>query len=251
MRIAHTHASLREAVTREGFTFVHGDVMRGLLAASGPLSDWDAFAESWNDLELDRYMADGGRYRRRRHAVYEWRREGVLCRKPHQPHYQSLDYNPMHGGLARWFEPISPAAGDGASMRAILSFSKSLFGSLSPATSAWHIETHQFRIEAGPGAQGRPTPEGMHRDGVDYVLVLLVHRRNISSGTTAIHALDGRSLGHFTLTHPFDAAFVDDKRVAHGVTPVDAIDPASPAFRDVLVVTFVSAATDTALQPAD
>jgi hypothetical protein len=26
----------------------------------------------------------------------------------------------------------------------------------------------------------------MHRDGVDYVLVLMVHRRNIDSGTTMI-----------------------------------------------------------------
>jgi hypothetical protein len=40
------------------------------------------------------------------------------------------------------------------------------------------------------------------------------------------------------LTSPFDAALVDDSRVAHGVTPVKAIDPAQPAYRDVLVVTF-------------
>jgi hypothetical protein len=31
---------------------------------------------------------------------------------------------------------------------------------------------------------------------------------------------------------------VDDGRVAHGVTPVNAIDAAAPAYRDVLVVTF-------------
>ena len=37
---------------------------------------------------------------------------------------------------------------------------------------------------------------------------------------------------------PFDAALVDDARVAHGVTPVRAIDPGQPAHRDVLVVTF-------------
>ena len=45
-------------------------------------------------------------------------------------------------------------------------------------------------------------------------------------------------LGQFTLTAPFDAALVDDKRVAHGVTPVEPIDPSAPAYRDVLVVTF-------------
>ena len=50
--------------------------------------------------------------------------------------------------------------------------------------------------------------------------------------------LDGTRLGHFTLTDPLDAALVDDRRVAHGVTPVESIDPSAPAHRDVLVVTF-------------
>ena len=27
-------------------------------------------------------------------------------RKPHQPHYQSRDYNPLNGGIERWFEPV-------------------------------------------------------------------------------------------------------------------------------------------------
>jgi hypothetical protein len=102
----------------------------------------------------------------------------------------------------------------------------------------WHIEVHQFRIEARYGEAGRPTPEGLHRDGVDYVLVLLVSRRNIASGVTGIHGLDGTPLGQFTLTEPFDAALVDDSRVAHGVTPVEPIDPSQLAYRDVLVVTF-------------
>ena len=64
----------------------------------------------------------------------------------------------------------------------------------------------------------------------------------IASGTTSIHAPDGRELGRFTLTEPLDAALVDDARVSHGVTAVEAIDPAAPAYRDVLVVTFSRAA---------
>ena len=108
--------------------------------------------------------------------------------------------------------------------------------------AAWHVEMHQFRIEARSAETGRPTPEGMHKDGVDYVLVLLINRRNIASGVTTIHGDGGRMLGQFTLTAPFDAAIVDDQRVAHGVTPVQPLDPAEPAYRDVLVVTFKNAA---------
>jgi hypothetical protein len=123
-------------------------------------------------------------------------------------------------------------------MTAILVFCQTLFGRLLPSAAAWEIEVHQFRIEARKGEDGRPTPEGLHRDGVDYVLVLLVNRRNIASGMTSIHSLDGRELGHFTLTDSFDAALVDDTKVAHGVTPVEPIDPGQAAYRDVLVVTF-------------
>ena len=121
-------------------------------------------------------------------------------------------------------------------MRAILSFCLRLYGPLRPA-AAWHIECHQFRIEARPDAAGLPTPEGVHRDGVDYVLVLLVARTNIASGTTTVHALDGTTLGDFTLAQAFDSALVDDSRVMHGVTAVQPLDPTKPAYRDVLVVT--------------
>jgi hypothetical protein len=232
--------SLQSSIAREGFAFVEGAVMRALLAPAGSLDDWASFADSWNHLEVDTYMADGGRYRRRRHAVFGATADRRLTRKPHEPHIQAPEYNPLHGGIVRWFEPIAADIGEGRTMRTILAFCQALFGSLSPATLTWHIEAHQFRIEARSGEQGLPTPEGVHRDGVDYVLVLLVDRRNIQSGVTDIHALDGRPLGHFTLTAPLDTALVDDRRVAHGVTPVESIDPALPAYRDVLVVTFAA-----------
>jgi hypothetical protein len=236
-----THASLHAAVVEDGFAFVHGRVMREILEPFGSWSDWQRFADSWNDLRVDTYMADGGRYRRRRHAVYLTAETGAIERAPHQPHYQALDYNPLNGGIARWFEPIAPDVADGPTMRTILAFCRSLFDSVASATCAWRAEVHQFRIEARAGEEGRPTPEGLHRDGVDYVLVLLVHRQNIASGTTTIHGRHGEQLGDFTLTEPFDAALLDDGRVRHGVTPVRALDPAAPAHRDVLVVTFVSA----------
>ena len=232
--------AFQSSILQEGFAYVHGATMREILTASGSLDDWPSFVESWNHLEVDTYMADGGRYRRRRHAAYRATPNNEIRRKPHQAHIQAPEYNPLHGGIARWFEPIAPEIGDGATLRTILAFCQSLFGALSPATRTWHIEGHQFRIEARAGEEGKPTPEGLHRDGVDYVLVLLIDRRNIRSGVTDIRALDGRPLGHFTLTDPFDTALVDDRRVAHGVTPVEPIDPALPAHRDVLVVTFVA-----------
>lgn len=230
-------ARLAAELERAGHVFLTADAMQPLLAAQGELSDWPAFVASWDGMPIDTYMADGGRYRRRLYAVYSADASGHR-RGAHAPHYQSLEYNQLNGGVGRWFEPIAAAIGDSPTMNTVLTFCHGLFDRLAPAPRRWHVEVHQFRIEAVDGASGKPTPEGVHRDGVDYVLVLLVRRRNIASGTTTIHAPDGRDLGSFTLQQPFDAALIDDRRVYHGVTPVQPIDAAQPAFRDVLVVTF-------------
>ena len=230
---------IAESLKRDGFAFAEAAAMRRALGEPA-LADWESFAKSWNDLGLNSYMADGGRYRRRRHAAFAASSDGI-ARKPHQPHYQSRDYNPLNGGVERWFAPVAEAIGAHPAMQAILRMCFDLFDGLTPQgtrPSAWHVETHQFRIEAHVGAEGRPTPEGLHQDGVDWVLVLLIARENVASGMTSIHDLARRNIGNFTLTQPLDAAFVDDSRVYHGVTPVEPIDPGRPAYRDVLVVTF-------------
>ena len=232
-------SDIARLVSRDGFALVRRPAMRAVLEAAG-LADWEGFARSWDDLGVDTYMADGGRYRRRRFAVFRATPEGI-ARKPHQPHYQSRDYNPLNGDIERWFEPVTDGIGAHPALRAILDTCRALFDQLTPAATrprAWHVETHQFRIEANTGEAGQPTPEGMHRDGVDWVLVLMVRRVNIQSGETTIADPRRQPVGSFTLTEPLDSAVTDDNRVYHGVTPVTPLDPALPGHRDVLVVTF-------------
>jgi hypothetical protein len=230
---------IADTIGHDGFAFVHAPEMHAVLETAG-LREWSSFADSWNDLGVDTYMADGGRYRRRRFAAFRASPSGII-RKPRQPHYQSRDYNPLNGGIERWFEPVTDAAAHHPALTAILQICQALFDRMTPAAvrpSAWHVELHQFRIETRPGEAGQPTPEGMHRDGVDWVLVLMVRRENVASGETTIYDLIKRPLGSFTLTEPLDSAVVDDSRVYHGVTSVTPLDPRFPAYRDVLVVTF-------------
>ncbi|HEX7341918.1 MAG TPA: 2OG-Fe dioxygenase family protein [Rhodanobacteraceae bacterium] len=234
---------LDPALLRDGYVLVPGAAMREVIGQSGALDDWAAFAASWDDLAEDHYMADHGRYRRRRHAVFTVRPDGIV-RAPHQPHYQSRDYNQLNGGIERWFEPVLPAIGASASLCSVLACCHRIFGAVAADVSDWRIEVHQFRIEAQAGVLGQPTPEGVHRDGVDYVLVLMIGRTNIASGTTTVYGPDRAALGSFTLADPFDATLLDDHRVYHGVTAVEPIDPALPAHRDVLVVTFRRAHPD-------
>jgi hypothetical protein len=224
-------------LTARGYSRLQAADTADLLGPEA-LADWDAFAASWDDLGLDRFMADGGRYRRRRFAAFAATPEAIT-RKPHQPHYQSRDYNALNGGVQRWFDPVTEAIADHPVTQALLQAGLALFHPLTvDPPAAWHVELHQFRIEADGQTAGQPTPEGAHRDGVDWVIVMLTARHNVASGVTDIFTPQGESLGAFTLTRPGDAVFLDDHRVLHGVTAIGPLDPALPARRDVLVATF-------------
>lgn len=224
---------LKARVEADGFVRSGREEMQRLIGAAA-LMDWQAWAASWADLGPDRFMADGGRYRRRRYAAFEVDANGST-RLAHQPHYQSLDYNRLNGGVERWFEPITEAVANDPLTTRIVDLCRDVFGG---DGFPWRCEMHQFRIEANANEAGQPTPEGVHRDGVDWVLVMLVARQNVAAGVTSIFDPEGKPLGSFTLTEPLDAVFLDDNRVFHGVTAIEAVDPAQPAFRDVLVVTF-------------
>lgn len=230
-------SALSAALRADGFVHVSGERM---CALAGPrvVAAWDAFAASWDGMALDRHMADGGRYRRRRHAILSARAtQPGLIRESDGPHWQSVRHNTLNGGIERFFEPIPTSITGGDAFQGIASLARTVFDAIDPGQD-WRVEAHQFRIEAQLGTSGRPTPEGMHRDGVDWVLVLLIARLNVSAGVTEIAAPDGRMLGAFTLAAPMDAVLLDDRRILHGVTPVLPVDPAMPACRDVLVLTF-------------
>jgi len=227
-------------IEQSGFCFASAEQVSSWLTETNrhALDDWLAFAESWNEMPIDEYMADGGRYRRRKHATLSAESASSEIKlEPHQAHYQSLDYNTLNGGIPRHFTPIDASIMQGQTMYSLLYFCQAIFGQMLPQAK-WHIECHQFRIEASNEAHGKPTPEGVHRDGVDFVLVMMVKRVNISSGTTTMHDNQQRTLDSFTLTQALDCAIVNDKRCMHGVTPVEQIDPSQPAYRDVLVITF-------------
>jgi hypothetical protein len=242
-RPAGGNISLIAAEVRAGgFSFAPADHFRAFLTPAA-LAEWPSFAASWSDLGLDAYMADGGRYRRRRFAAFAVSPEGIF-RKAHQAHYQSMDYNPLNGGIERWFEPVTEAVAGHPVTLALIEAGRKVFDELTPSADRpqrWHVEMHQFRIEARAGCAGQPTPEGLHRDGVDFVLVVLVNRTNVESGVTSIYDLDRAPLGDFTLTDPLDAVFLQDSRVFHGVTAIRALEPNRFAGRDVAVITFRAA----------
>lgn len=222
---------LAEQLRGPGFLRLRPAAMQhalGLPAAA--LAD---FAASWERLETDGFMADGGRYRRRRHANFT-QSTGAPRRGLHRPHFQASVHNALNGGVDRWFAPVEPAVGAGPTVAALLDFGATAL----PPGRNWFIELHQFRIEAEAGLPGYPTPEGVHHDGVDFVLISMIHRTNLTGGETLVTAAGGEAMARFTLDGMLDTAFLDDNRTMHGVTPIEPTDPRKPSQRDVLVMTW-------------
>ena len=225
-----------EAVRFRGFARIPGAAMEERLGVAP--AALDAFAASWDRLETDAHMADGGRYRRRRHATFgqAWGTPGTR-RNPHRPHFQATVHNSLNGGVDRWFAPVEDAVGAGEAVQALLALGRGVADTLAPGQD-WLVEMHQFRIEAAAGAPGFPTPEGVHHDGVDHVLIAMIARTNLVGGETLITDDAGAELARFTLLDRLDTALIDDLRVMHGVTPVQPADAALPSCRDVLVLTW-------------
>src|SRR3546814_13434025 len=87
-----------------GYAVLAPDALAALCGVA--VADLDTLKPSWDALPPDEYLLDGGSYRRRRHACFVVD-DGRLERAPHRAHWQSQDYNALHGGLRRWFEPVS------------------------------------------------------------------------------------------------------------------------------------------------
>ena len=199
------------------------------------VDDLGALAPSWDRLALDNYLKDGGHYRRRRHSCFiDDGAATALALAPHRPHWQPIEYNALHGGMHRRFEPIEPATIAQPAWSALLRALGQVCSSVRGA-ARWYVEAHQFRIDT-LGGIGRPTPEGAHRDGVDFVAVLLVGRSNIKGGETRIFEADGPGGKRFTMFEPWTMLLLDDCAVIHESTPIQPTG--ENGHRDTLVLTW-------------
>jgi hypothetical protein len=216
----------------------------GVISPAG-LREWiaadaaelQALEASWDELPPDAYLRDGGRYRRRRHSCFV--ADGAtLSASPHRPHWQPVAYNALHGGIERWFEPMEAAlVAQPVWARLLLRMAEACCAL--KGARPWFVEAHQFRIDTTDGI-GRPTPEGAHRDGVDFVAVLLVGRRGVKGGETRVFEAEGPNGIRFTMSEPWTTLMLDDERVIHESTPIQPLsaDAQHSAHRDTLVLTF-------------
>lgn len=229
----HQSVDVGKSITAVGYALLTPAELEAKLDLAA--ARLDPLRSSWSQLPRDRYLRDGGKYRHRRHGCFTYdSATQALTLMPHRAHWQPTDYNALHGGMERWFEPIDPAVTSAAIWQQLLQALGALFAGIRPV-ARWYIEAHQFRIDTAAGI-GRPTPEGAHRDGVDYVAVILIDRNNVRGGETRVFEAQGTAGVRFTMTQPWTTLLLDDVRVIHETTPIQP--EGASGVRDTLVLTY-------------
>lgn len=152
------------------------------------------------------------------------------------PYVQPRSVNPIAGGIERHFRsmPVDhPVVG-------IVTHVATVFVLLLLRADVLHsyhepvltVDVHYIRITA----PGKPTPEGIHRDGLIAGSIHVIQRVNVTGGTTSVFDPSGSLLGRFFLREPFDSLIFDDARVLHYTEDVTALNPDIPGYRDVLLI---------------
>lgn len=192
------------------------------------------FQNTWNDLPKDPYLLDGGSYRQRRYSVFNYQNK-QLSVLPYEPHFQSLNYNVVHGGIDRYLCSWHQATIDNPVLLEIINWVMQQIDG--HKDQAWKIQSHQFRIVASDQEAGKPTPEGVHKDGADYIFIMLMQRKNITGGESKLYDNDRNLIGQGTLAEVGDLVLLNDNAVYHGVSEITNVDK-KEGLRDVLVLTF-------------
>ena len=234
--LSDASARLRFGLDGVGYAHESGPDMCAALRIDP--DSWADFSAFWRGLTLDRFMADGGTYRLRRYGAFELQRPGPLRLLPHEAYEQPRDINPLNGGVRREFDPLEPGFAHHVVLEKFLTLLADVLDAVEHQPVRWNIRLHPYRIRADLSAEGLPTPEGLHRDGVDYIVTLMVHRHNVEGGETVVTNTERQPVWQRTLADPMELLVANDWRTLHAVTPIVAADSLQPACRDVLVIAF-------------
>ncbi|MEU8437737.1 2OG-Fe dioxygenase family protein [Streptomyces sp. NPDC029216] len=196
-------------------------------------------AAEWENLETDRYLKGGSRFRERAYDRFFFvPRTGEVRLRPHRPYFQSMNANDYAGGIDRDVAPLSRTTLDNPLLTRLLraNFENFPVPEESWLDDPWDVQCHQFRIISTPDETGEPTPEGPHRDEVDFGAIHLMGRFNADGGESQVYSLERDLVAEFCLTEQMDTMFWSDGRILHAVRPIHPVDPSKAAVRDVLIM---------------
>ena len=233
------HTDIRNSIERNRYALVPA---REFSFVAGLHGSGELFRRDWERLELDPYMADGGKYRLRRYGLFQLSAAtGHLAYIPGASFYQSIEINPLNGGEQRHFAPLAANTVKNPFLRDLIQFDFAQLTSKKHINNDWLVGVHQIRILATTGVPGNPTPEGIHRDDETYTAQHLISRHNVNGGINYFYGSGPEPTRHpqavWKQESYFDSYYFD-RSMWHSVSPIASGDRDGDGHRDVILIDF-------------
>jgi hypothetical protein len=197
-----------------------------------------------SEEESSRYLSTGT-------PAWESKETGYCCwNLPQYVLQQSIQYNPIHGGMRRVYPRISDKIIDGEDLHRLLIHYAAFF--------RWSdaVVLVQFqRVDCRVNRTGQPAVEGFHQDGNRHVGMLIVNRSNITDDSgVSQYVLDDNGkktdeLVFNAVIPPGKLIYWNDKRVWHYGTELRVADATVNGGRGVRDIVILSAKTPPANMP--
>jgi hypothetical protein len=190
-----------------------------------------AILASYDALPVDEYMGHGTRYKK--FSQYRLSPAGAdswnFSLLPHRDYTAFKEFNPVGGGIRRSYLPVE------VDFTPMLEIGVRHLGL--DRGEDWQVNLHQNRTRAQEGRPGPLTPEGVHHDGHEFVMIAVLRREHVGGGETRLwHPGEPAPLWTCTL-QPGQAVLLDDRALAHDVTDLVSAD-GQPGWRDIFIAAF-------------
>lgn len=100
--------SYSNEIKNKGYAFIDSNTFQKIQKTCNfydvKEQDVEAFISRWNDLDIDLFMSDKGKYRTRKHATFTIPNEHkIVLKNEYIPHFQTLEYNHLNGGRSTFY----------------------------------------------------------------------------------------------------------------------------------------------------
>lgn len=99
----------------------------------------------------------------------------------------------------------------------------------------YHINVNQIRVIANMDFKGITVPEGPHRDGHEFSVIVVANRYNVIGGETQIIDPNTLEIVHRVTLQDGQAILIDDERYIHYATDI-APEKGEVGHRDIWVI---------------